>query len=109
MKEYQIKTNIKTLKAVWNILQDLGLQDAMFGKSVKLQPAELVNKLIDQDMINELLRTITGDLETDFEELEIKEVIGIVANFFVSFSGQVQGFAQMIQLQNEKQTKKAKK
>ncbi len=102
--KYEIKTNVKTLKKVWNLLADLGIAGLLFGTKTKLEPETIVNKVVSENKVNELLQTITGDNQTDFEELEIEEVIEIISCFFVKFASSIQGLASTFKVQTQEVT-----
>jgi len=78
-----VKTNLNTLKVVWGIFKDLEIEGLLTGEAVDLSLAKLIDGLLTQGKINEFCQTITGE-KTDFEELEIKEVIELISLFFLS-------------------------
>lgn len=83
---HPVKSNVKTLKKVWALLKDLGLEGMLFGGEKRLDPASIVNEIFATDKINQLLQTITGEECFDFEELPLDEVVDIVANFFTDIA-----------------------
>ena len=102
---YKIKTNIKTLKSVWNVLQESNLDGLLSGQTVDIKINELINTLLIDGKLNELCQIITGET-TDFEELEIREVVEILKSFFGNITSQFQGFGQINTIQEK--TKKQK-
>jgi hypothetical protein len=85
-RKFSIQTNIKTLKKVWNLFDELGISNLILGKQVEFNPESILDQVMKGDKINELMQTITGNETFDFEELELSEVIDIVANFFTDIA-----------------------
>jgi len=90
MSNYPVKTNIKTLKAVWNILQGMSLDGLLTGEATNININSLLDDLLRQNMLEELLQVITGTTD-DFKDLELKEVTAIMAAFFAGIKEAVSG------------------
>ena len=79
----KIYTNIKTLKQVKRIMNDMDLGGLLDGKEVNVKVGAVINKLLDDDKLVEFLQTITRDTETDFEEMESEKIGDLIGNFFL--------------------------
>ncbi len=82
----KVYTNIKTLAKVERLLADLGVLDALYGREsldkVAVGVEELLTGLLHGGKLQELMEIITRDSETDFEEMDLAEIRGILASFF---------------------------
>jgi len=79
----KVYTNIKTLKQVKRIMNDLDLGGLIDGKEVNIKLGEVINRLLDENKLVEFLQIITRDTETNFEELEAKAIGELIGNFFI--------------------------
>ena len=78
---YMISTKVKTLKAVWIILHDMGMEGLLTGKWGEVNVNEVCDQLLRNGKLNELCRAITG-VNADFEELGYKGVGRLLSDFF---------------------------
>ncbi len=84
----RVYTNIKTLKQVKRILAELELSGMIEGEKVQsVDLSEILDKLLDQGKLVEFLQIVTKDTETDFEEMEAKEIGEIIQGFFTGITG----------------------
>ncbi len=81
----QYKTNIKTLKRVYAIAKEVGLENILMGsndqKEMKLDLKTILNGVFEKDLINEFCQTVTGQTK-DFEEVSLQEVESVILGFF---------------------------
>ena len=92
---YTIKTNIKTLKGVWNTLKDVELDGLLSGGSLDIGVNVLLDRLLLENKLNEVCQIITGE-NTDFEDIELSEVISILTSFFTSIGKVFQGLNGLV-------------
>lgn len=82
----KVHTNIKTLAKVERVLAELGVLDALYGKDSGDKAAVglegLLTGLLHGGKLQELMEIITRDSETDFEEMDLMEIRGILGDFF---------------------------
>ena len=90
-KKITIKTNIGTLKQVWNILKDVKLDGLLTGGSLELSFNELVDKLLLSGTLNEFLSTVTSGLDSNTDNLDLSDVVGIISLFFTNIAQPFQG------------------
>lgn len=88
--KYKVKTNIKILKEVWNILKEIGLEGLMEGSQINISITNLLDKLLIEGRLNDVCRIITATID-DFEEKELSEVIEVLTAFFTNIKGQFKG------------------
>ena len=88
----KVFTNIKTLKQVKRLLNDIGLGEVLDGGKIKFDGKKLINSLLDEDKLVEFLRLITRDEKTDFEEMEASEVGGLIDSFLGGIGGFLPAF-----------------
>lgn len=85
---YELVTNLKTLKKVWNILKDHELSGLLNGEEIPVD--KLLTAFLETDALTVFIKTITKGLENvDIEELELGYIRVIVTDFF----GNIQGVA----------------
>jgi hypothetical protein len=82
----QYKTNIKTLKRVYAIAKEVGLENILMGsnenKEVKFDLKVLLDGIFEKDLVNEFCQTVTGETK-DFEEnLKIPGLESVILGFF---------------------------
>jgi len=83
----RVFTNIKTLKQVKRILNELELGSLLDGQTDgKVELGTILEKLLDDGKLVEFLQTITKDEKTDFEEMEAKEIGELIQGFFTGIS-----------------------
>lgn len=80
----KIYTNIKTLKQVKRIANDLGIGSEELMQKQNI--GSLLDKLIDEGKLVEFLQVITRDDQADFEEMEAEEVGGLIDSFFTGIA-----------------------
>jgi len=89
----QYKTNIKTLKRVYAIAKEVGLENILIGsqenEEVKFDLKAILNGIFEKDLINEFCQTVTGETK-DFEEVSLKEVESVILGFFAAIKEQLQ-------------------
>lgn len=101
----KVYTNIKTLKKVKRLLNDLNLGGMLDGKKVDINFAELLDKLLEEDKLVEFCQIVTKDTKTDFGELPAAEIGGLIDTFFTDMSGFLPGFLkEKINLQTTAKT-----
>ena len=86
-----IKTNIGTLKEVWNILKEVNLDGLLTGGNMQISFIELVDNLLLNWKLNSFIHLISSDLNTHVDELELSDIVGIVTIFFTSIAQPFQG------------------
>ena len=89
----QIKTNIGTLKEVWNILKEVNLDGLLTGGNIEVSFIELIDNLLLNGKLNRFIHLITSDLNTHVDELELSDIVGIVTFFFTSIAQPFQGLS----------------
>ena len=95
---YTVKTNVKALKTVWNVLKEMDINGLLDGTTVTLNPSTIINKLLSDGKLNEVCRAITGK-DDDFEELELQEVVMLFVNFFASIGKSLKELTPLITAQ----------
>lgn len=89
----QYKTNIKTLKRVYAIAKEVGLENIIMGsneeKEVKFELKTILNGVFEKDLVNEFCQTVTGETK-DFEEVSLTEVESVILGFFDAIKGDLQ-------------------
>jgi len=95
-----IKTNIGTLKEVWNILKEVNLDSLLTGGTLDMSFTEIIDGLLVKGTLNGFINTITSGLEKPVDELDLTDVVGIVSLFFTSIAQPFQGLN--IALSNQK-------
>jgi len=86
-----IKTNIGTLKQVWNILKEVKLDGLLTGGSLELNFNELIDNLISKGTLESFLSAITNGLTAPADSLDLVDVVGIINLFFTSIAQPFQG------------------
>jgi hypothetical protein len=81
-----IKTNIGTLKQVWNILKEVNLDGLLTGGQLELSFSDLIDALLLKGSLDKFISIICDDLKTDVESLELSDVVGIITFFFTSIA-----------------------
>jgi len=82
----RVKTNISTLKEVWNILKEVNLDGLLTGGSLELSFRDLVDGLLVKGTLGNFLHAITDDVKADVDTLELSDVVGIITLFFTSIA-----------------------
>jgi len=95
-----VKTNIGTLKEVWNLLKDVKLDGLLTGGSLEISFIEIVDHLLLHGTLENFCHAITNDLNASIEELDLADIVGIVTLFFTSIAQPFQGLS--ISLSNQK-------
>lgn len=108
----QVSTKTKTMKKVWEILKDLKLHKLLSGEKTNIDFINLADQLLSEGKLNQFCQIITENAELDIEEMEIKEVVDIIKNFFGNigdaFKG-VKGFMNLRVQPKQKNPKNQKK
>jgi len=86
---YQYKTNLKTLKKVYSLLEEAGLSGIFGGNEVEINMKEVFKNLITTDLTNEFCQLVTGE-NIDFDELPFEEQEGVILGFFVVGKGLIE-------------------
>ena len=84
MKEYKINVSVKVLKEVYQITKTLGLDFLVLGsdKEIEIDYKKIINTLLTTDLTNRFCKLITGDYETDFDDLNILDQERLITSFF---------------------------
>lgn len=98
MKTY---TDIKTLKRVWTLLKEMGLENLLSGERVDLDLVKTLDSLLDNGKLNEFCQMITHT-EQEFEEMELKEVSEVIGDFFTAISESLNGLTGKMQVKASK-------
>jgi len=86
---YQYKTNLKTLKKVYALLEDAGLSGIFGGDQLEINMKEVFKKLLKSDITNEFCQLVTGE-KIDFDELPFEELEDVILGFFVAGKGLIE-------------------
>ena len=81
--DYKINTNVKTMKAVWNAFEEIGIEGVLSGTEMEVSILTVAKKLVKEGKLNEVCQTITGET-IDFEMVDWSEVVNILTAFFGS-------------------------
>ncbi len=100
MDKFRIHTSLKTLKKVYSILKEIGLGELLSqageGKQqIELDYQKILNALFETNNIQEMCQIITKDTETDFEELDLKELVDLLAGFFSRCGDSLKGLQSL--------------
>jgi len=90
-------TDIKTLKRVWTLFKEMGLENLLSGERVDLDLVKTLDSLLDNGKLNEFCQMITHT-EQDFEEMELKEVSEVIGSFFSDISASLNGLTGKMQV-----------
>jgi len=88
-----IKTNIGTLKGVWNILKEVNLDGLLTGGSLEISFSEIVDNLLLKGTLEGFLNTITTDLPKNIDDLDLADIVEIVTLFFTNIAQPFQGLS----------------
>lgn len=82
--KYQIRTTMEVIKEVYAIAKDLGLDFILVGSdSVPvIDEKKIVHRLFETNLTNRFCQLVTGDHETNFDQLPFLEQEEIILNFF---------------------------
>jgi hypothetical protein len=86
-----VKTNIGTLKEVWNILKIVNLDSLLTGGTLELSFNEIVDSLLSEGALDSICSVITSDLCASIDELDFNDIVGIISLFFTSIARPFQG------------------
>jgi hypothetical protein len=79
----QIYTNLRTLAKVKELLNELGLRGLIEkGEKMTINLMSILDKLIDGKKLVQFIQIITKDYETDWEEVELKDLKEVLTAFF---------------------------
>jgi len=77
----KVKTDIETLKNVWNLLKELELHTILDSNDYNFKLVEIIDQLLVNNKLTLFCQIVTGSDE-DFNKKEIAEVITIISDFF---------------------------
>jgi len=92
-QQIKIKTNIGTLKGVWNILKEVNLDGLLTGSSLEVSFSEIVDRLLLQGTLEQFIGAITVDLTPSVDDLDLADIVGIVTLFFTNIAQPFQGLS----------------
>lgn len=86
----KVYTNIKTLKAVYATFKDAGIQGLLTGDAESIPASVVMDALIENDLMVEALKTITGSekyvsdegVESAWDEVPYAVLNGVLTDFF---------------------------
>jgi hypothetical protein len=90
-QKVKIKTNIQTLKEVWNILKEVNLDGIMTGNAVDFSFNEIIDNLLIKGTLSDFCNIITENLPKPIDELDLNDVVGIITLFFQNIAKPFQG------------------
>ena len=76
------KTNLKTLKQVYEIAERVGLEFILTGGEGKLDLQKICSEVFKDDIVNDFCQLVTGETDIDFEEKELDELESVILGFF---------------------------
>ena len=83
------KTEFKTLKKVYAIAKQIGLESIFTAtETPSLDFEKIMNGTLESDLINEFCQTVTGSDE-DFENKTLTELESVILGFFGSIKEQL--------------------
>ncbi len=79
----RVYTNLNTLKKVKHLLKQLDLGHLLDGgePNPNTTVSGILDKLLDEGLMEEFMQTITRDNQTDFAEMELVEMKEVISNF----------------------------
>jgi hypothetical protein len=82
--KYQIKTTMEVIKEVYAITKNLGLGFILTGSDSKpeIDDKKIINQLFETNLTNHFCQLVTGDHETNFDQLLFLEQEEIILSFF---------------------------
>jgi hypothetical protein len=88
-----IKTNIGTLKEVWNILKEVNLDGLLTGGNLEISFNEIVDSLLTEGALESFCNIIVADNSVlkNVDDLELTDIVGIISLFFTSIAQPFQG------------------
>lgn len=91
-------TTLDTISEAYSLIDELGLGDVLLGKSVELQPTELLRQLLAKKKLQEFISIITGmDMEAA-GKLSIEEAAKAIGDFFMSMGDALRGLPMLLTL-----------
>ena len=77
------KTNLKTLKNVYRLLDSMGLAAVITGGEVNLDIEKILFEIVEEDAVNTFCNLIVdGEGWVDYEELSLVELESVILGFF---------------------------
>lgn len=89
--EYQIKTNLDTLSAAWELLDEIGVSDLLSGGGLSINPGELMRKLLSGKKLQKFIEIVTGGTIENPGELGLDDAVEIITAFFGGMGGALRG------------------
>lgn len=86
---YSYKTNLKTLKKVYALLEEAGLFGIFGDQQLEINMKDVFKTLITTDLTNEFCQLVTGE-KIDFDELPFEEQEAVIIGFFVAGKGLIE-------------------
>lgn len=77
----KVYCTIGTLKDAWELLKEIGVAELISGESMKVNIADLLDKLLSADKLNAFIQIITKS-ERSFVDDDISEIGAAVTDFF---------------------------
>jgi hypothetical protein len=92
-----IKTNIDTLKEVWNILREVNLDGLITGETSDISFVEIMDNLLVKGVLKDFIDTITKGSQLNVGDLEISDTVGMISAFFTAIAQPFQGLGMALQ------------
>ncbi len=86
----KVYCTLKTLKEAWELLKEIGIAELISGEGLKINIAELLDKLLTAGKLNAFLQIITKS-ERDFSDDDIEQIGAAVTDFFGLIGGSFKG------------------
>ncbi len=91
-------TTLDTISEAYSLIDELGLGDVLLGKSVELQPTELLRQLLAKKKLQEFISIITGMEIEAAGKLSIEEAAKAIGDFFMSMGDALRGLPMLLTL-----------
>lgn len=91
-------TTLDTISEAYSLIDELGLGDVLLGKSVELQPTELLRQLLAKKKLQEFISIITGMEIEAAGKLSIEEAAKAIGDFFMSMGDALRGLPMLLAL-----------
>lgn len=91
-------TTLDTISEAYSLIDELGLGDVLLGKSVELQPTELLRQLLAKKKLQEFISIITGMEIEAAGKLSIEEAAKAIGDFFMSMGGALRELPMLLAL-----------
>lgn len=88
--KHKIMTNLDTLSAAWELLEEVGLAGLLTGNSVDINPVELMGTLLAGRKLQKFISVVTGD-SVDSGNIGLDEAVEIITAFFTDMGSALKG------------------